>query len=135
MLVVPTLKINTALKLFGQRPVDCIFWCKFLCLPPFCVRNIKKFYNFSCFMPLSSYPFPKCFIKKRLVHSCMRPRHLSRWMPDVCCLFLIVVGHQCLFFFNSRWVLAHWANWVQVPRPRVATARVKLPQGMMARQT
>ena len=58
-----SLEINTGPKLFGQWLVDCIFWCKFLCFPPFSERNPKKIYHFSCFMPLSSYPFPKCFIR------------------------------------------------------------------------
>ena len=37
-----SLEINTCPKLFGQWPVDCIFWGKILCFPPFFERNPKK---------------------------------------------------------------------------------------------
>ena len=48
------LEINTGLRLFGQWPVDCKFWRKFLCFPPFFERNKKK----STILPVSCLFLP-----------------------------------------------------------------------------
>ena len=93
------LEIKTGPKLFGQWPVDCIFWCKLLCFPPFFERNPKKIYHFSCFMPLSSYPFPKYFIRQLVIHAYDLDTTETTMLEccfffttlDVCCLFLIVI--------------------------------------------
>ena len=62
----PNLEIKTGPRLFGQRPVVCKFWRKFLCFPPFFERN-KKNLPFYLFHASFFLPIPQTFRNKQSV--------------------------------------------------------------------